>query len=90
MTSGVSMARAPSVLSSTSVASAKPTAARFCVPPKITSSIFAPRSALELCSPMTQLIASEIFDLPLPLGPTMDVMSLPNCSTVLSGKDLKP
>ena len=39
---------------------------------------------------MTQLMASEILDLPLPFGPTIAVMSLSNCKTVLSGKDLKP
>ena len=60
------------------VASAKPTGARFWVPPKITSSILAPRRVLVLCSPMTQRMESEILDLPLPLGPTMAVMSLPN------------
>ena len=39
---------------------------------------------------MTQRMASEIFDFPLPLGPTMAVMSSPKESTVLSGKDLNP
>ena len=39
---------------------------------------------------MTQRMASEILDFPLPLGPTMAVMSSPKVSTVLSGKDLKP
>ena len=39
---------------------------------------------------MTQRMASEIFDLPEPLGPTMAVMSSPNRISVLSGKDLKP
>ena len=81
---------ARSELSSTSVASAKPTWARFSVPPKITSSIFWPRREREFCSPMTQRMASEIFDLPLPLGPTIAVMSCPKVTTVLSGKDLKP
>ena len=74
----------------TSVTWAKPIWFRFSVPPKITSSIFAPRSARVLCSPSTQLMASEIFDFPLPFGPTMAVQSLPNCKSVLSGKDLKP
>ena len=35
-------------------------------------------------------MASDIFDFPLPFGPTMAVQSLPNCRSVLSGKDLKP
>ena len=39
---------------------------------------------------MTQRMASEIFDFPLPLGPTMAVMSSSKDSTVLSGKDLNP
>ena len=65
-------------------------ALRFWVPPKITSSILAPRSVLLLCSPITQRIASEIFDLPEPLGPTMAVISSPKRIRVLSGKDLKP
>ena len=90
MISGVSMEKARSELSSTSVASAKPTCERFWVPPKITSSILPPRRALVLCSPMTQRMASEILDLPEPFGPTMAVMSLSKFSTVLSGKDLKP
>ena len=42
------------------------------------------------CSPMTQRMASEILDLPEPLGPTMAVMSSPKVSTVLSGNDLNP
>ena len=32
-------------------------------------------------------MASEILDLPLPFGPTIAVISLSNCKTVLSGKD---
>ena len=69
---------------------AKPRGLRFSVPPKITSSILLPRSALLRCSPMTQRMASEILDLPEPLGPTMAVISFSNVSRVLSGKDLKP
>ena len=63
---------------------------RFSVPPKMTSSILPPRRARVDCSPITQRMASEILDLPDPLGPTMAVMSSPKVSTVLSGKDLKP
>ena len=88
--SGVSMRNAPVELSSVSVASAKPSAGRACVPPNITSSIFAPRSSLELISPITQRIASEIFDLPLPFGPTIAVISSSKRISVLSAKDLKP
>lgn len=42
------------------------------------------------CSPMTQRIASDTLDLPLPLGPTMAVISSPKFNTVLSGKLLNP
>jgi hypothetical protein len=35
-------------------------------------------------------MASEILDLPEPLGPTMAVISSPKRIKVLSGKDLKP
>ena len=66
-----------SVLSMTSVTCAKPIWLRFSVPPKITSSILAPRSWRLFCSPMTQRMASEILDLPEPFGPTMAVMSSP-------------
>jgi len=79
-----------SVLSMTSVTCAKPIWFRFSVPPKMTSSILAPRSWRLFCSPMTQRMASEILDLPDPLGPTMAVMSSPKSSTVLSGNDLNP
>ena len=57
---------------------------------KITSSILAPRRALERCSPITLSIASEILDLPEPLGPTIAVISFSKVRRVLSAKDLKP
>ena len=69
---------------------ATPMAGRFAVPPKITSCIFPPRSVRLLCSPMTQSMASEIFDFPEPFGPTMAVMSRSKVSRVRSGKLLKP
>ena len=78
------------MLSSTRDTSAYPVCLRCCVPPKITSSILPPRRVRVDCSPMTQRMASEMLDLPEPLGPTMAVMSSPKVSTVLSGKDLKP
>jgi hypothetical protein len=65
-------------------------APRAAVPLKMTSSIFPPRSVLELCSPMTQRIASDIFDFPEPFGPTIAVTSRLKVSRVLSGKDLNP
>ena len=78
------------VLSITRVTCAKPILGRFSVPPKITSSILPPRRALVRCSPITQRIASDILDLPLPFGPTMAVMSFSKVKRVLSGNDLKP
>ena len=56
----------------------------------LTSSILLPRRVRVDCSPITQRMASEMLDLPEPLGPTTAVMSEPKASTVLSGKDLKP
>ena len=90
MTSLSSISKRWAVLSSTRETSAKPSCLRLTVPPKITSSILPPRRALVDCSPITQRMASEIFDFPLPLGPTMAVMSSPKVSTVFSGKDLNP
>ena len=69
---------------------AKPRADRFSVPPKITSSIFVPRSVLLRCSPRTHRTASEMFDLPDPLGPTIATIFLSNSNLVFSGKDLNP
>ena len=42
------------------------------------------------CSPKTQRIASDIFDFPLPFGPTIPVIGLSKDNRVLSGNDLKP
>ena len=70
--------------------SANPTGPRFAVPLKMTSSIFAPRSDREDCSPSTQRMASEIFDFPEPFGPTIAVMPPRNLISVRSGNDLNP
>src|SRR6185436_15067774 len=67
-----------------------PTGLRPSVPLKITSAISPPRSALADCSPSTQRIASETFDLPHPLGPTMAATPGWKLSDVLSAKDLNP
>ncbi len=56
----------------------------------MTSAISLPRRLLTLCSPRTHLIASTMFDLPDPFGPTTTVMPLGNSSRVLSAKLLKP
>ena len=90
MISEASLSKMRAELSMISETCAKPRGLRFSVPPKITSSIIAPRSALERCSPMTQITASEMLDLPEPFGPTMAVISFSNVSRVLSAKDLKP
>ena len=82
--------KTPVELSRMSDTSANPTGPRFAVPLKMTSSIFAPRSEREDCSPSTQRIASEIFDLPEPFGPTIAVMPPRNLISVRSGNDLNP
>src|SRR5579872_399616 len=71
--------------------SAMPVALRSFVPAKITSSMREPRSVLADCSPNTQEIASEIFDLPHPLGPMIAATPSPwNFSSVRSQNDLNP
>src|SRR5690349_12546220 len=71
--------------------SAIPVGLRSRVPAKITSSMRTPRRLLADCSPSTQEIASEILDLPQPLGPTTAAMPSPgNFSSVRSQKDLNP
>src|SRR5712691_9341769 len=70
--------------------SAIPTGFRPSVPLKITSAISPPRRALADCSPSTQRIASETFDLPHPLGPTIAVTPGWKFNAVLSAKDLNP
>src|SRR5512140_372355 len=80
----------PLSLSMVRVTSAMPIGLRRAEPLKITSSIASPRSCLALCSPMTQRMASEMFVLPQPLGPTTAVMPLPNDTSVASTNDLKP
>ena len=72
------------------VTSAKPRALRWGVPLKMTSSIFEQRRVRTLCSPSTQRMASLMLLLPLPLGPTTEVMPRSNWSVVLSGKVLNP
>src|SRR5207247_341640 len=70
--------------------SARPRGLRPSVPLKITSAISPPRNALADCSPRTQRMASETFDLPQPLGPTIAVTPGRKLSEVLSANDLKP
>src|SRR5258706_783232 len=71
--------------------SAIPKALRSRVPAKMTSSMRAPRSVFADCSPSTQAMASEMFDFPQPLGPTMAAKPSPwNFNSVRSQKDLNP
>ena len=79
-----------SVLSRIRETSAVVIARRDAAPAKMTSSIFEPRTPFADVSPSTQRMASDIFDFPLPLGPTTIVAPSLKLSTVLSGNDLKP
>src|SRR5438093_12843715 len=56
----------------------------------MTSSILPPRSKRGDCSPSTQRTASEMFDLPHPLGPTIAVTPASNGSSTVPANDLKP
>src|SRR6266567_624826 len=80
----------PAELSMTMLTSAIPRAWREGLPAKMTSAIWAPRSARGPCSPRTHAMASAMFDLPDPLGPTITLMPGVNSSVVRSAKDLKP
>ena len=60
------------------------------LPLKMTSDMSLPRRLLALCSPSTHLMASTMFDLPDPLGPTITVIPGGNSNRVLSAKLLKP
>ena len=60
-------------------------------PLKMTSSMPGRGGACALCSPMHQRMASTMFDLPQPFGPTTPVMgSLSKFTTVRSQNDLNP
>src|SRR5262245_42952627 len=90
VTSVNSIGSRPAVLSMVRDTSARPSAGRFAVPAKITSSIFWLRTALGACAPSTQAMASTTLDLPLPLGPTTTVTPGSRVIVVGSAKDLKP
>ncbi len=89
-TSVKSSGRVPSELSSTRSTSAKPTACLAELPANMTSSIDAPRRCLALCSPKTHKTASEMLDLPEPLGPTTTVRPGSRRKAERSANDLKP
>src|SRR3982750_1990956 len=84
------MGSAPSELSMVSSTSARPSGGRPDVPAKMTSSILPPRSDFAPCSPIPQASAAATFDLPDPLGPTMQVMPGSSWSVVEEAKDLNP
>src|SRR5687767_5275468 len=84
------MGRSPAELSRKSETSVRLTGRRVAAPWKITSSILPPRSSRADCSPSTQRTASETFDLPQPLGPTIAVTPDSKVSETVSAKDLKP
>src|SRR3974390_3247928 len=74
-----------------SVTSAMPVGLRSRVPAKMTSCMLTPRRERADCSPSTHEMASEIFDLPQPFGPTMAATPSPwNFSSVRSQNDLNP
>src|SRR5271157_5787169 len=83
----------PYTSGSTSVSdtSAIPMALRSRVPTKMTSCMLTPRSVRADCSPNTHEMASEMFDLPQPFGPTMAAMPSPwKRRSVRSQNDLNP
>jgi hypothetical protein len=90
VTSAYSVGSTPSVFSIVSSTSAMPSGRRSAVPLKMRFSIFSDRSTVGRCSPMTQRMASTMFDLPHPFGPTMVVTPGSNVSVVSSAKLLKP
>jgi hypothetical protein len=80
----------PSALSKCSETSATFTGRRADEPWKMTSVMFPPRSMRARCSPSTQRMASDTFDLPQPFGPTMAVQPSSKRRNVWSANDLKP
>ncbi|CAB4775181.1 unannotated protein [freshwater metagenome] len=90
VTSLKSIGSMPALLSRVSDTSARPSAARFDEPAKITSSIFCDRTALGAMAPSTQAMASTTFDLPEPFGPTTTVTPGSRLRVVASANDLNP
>src|SRR3569623_2729725 len=78
------------VPSNVSETSANPAGPRDSDPAKMTSSMARPRRCLADCSPMTQRMASTMFDLPQPFGPTMPVIGSWKVTVDLSTNDLNP
>src|SRR3990167_1379270 len=80
----------PSELSNTSSTDACPTGFLALEPLNMTSVNDSPRRYLGELSPMTQVTASIIFDLPQPFGPTIAMSLLGRLMVVGSTNDLKP
>src|SRR5512139_2489687 len=80
----------PRLFTIVSETSARPSGFRCAEPVKITSSSVSPRRWRMFCSPSTQRMASTMFVLPLPLGPTTEVMPGPKSTRTRCGNDLKP
>jgi hypothetical protein len=89
-TSANSTGSQPVLLSSVIVTSAIPMRARRSLPEKIMSSVLCARSSEKACSPSAQRTASAMFDLPLPLGPTIDVIPPSKRNSAGSAKVLYP
>ncbi len=85
-----SSGHAPSSLSKTSSTSQKSVALRAAEPAKRTSSGFSARSSCGLSEPVAQRIASEMFDLPEPFGPTTTATPGSRRTSTGSTNDLKP
>ena len=88
VTSLYSVGSPPSLLSRVMEAWAMPWRERLSLPQKIMSSVRLALSTLWLRSPSTQRMASAMFDLPLPLGPTMAVIPSSKANSVLVAKVL--
>ena len=90
VTSAISTGRRLELLSIVSETSARPSAGRFEVPAKMTSSILVDRTTFGPWAPRTQATASTTFDLPDPFGPTTTVMPGSSSIVVGSANDLNP
>ncbi len=90
VTSEYSVGKTPLLLSSVSETSAIPRDLREAVPLNTTSFMLLERNIEARCSPKTHRRASTILDLPHPLGPTIAVIPVSNCTLVFWAKLLNP
>src|SRR3989344_5445416 len=89
-TSSKSIGRILFSLSNTTFTDARLRRPADCEPLKMRSSPRLPRIDLMDCSPSTKRNASATFDLPEPLGPTIEVIGAANSKLDFLAKDLKP